>query len=155
MSRSLVSIIIPTYNRSAMLLRTLESVKRQGHREWEVIVIDDGSTDGTSRLFAPGVQDRRIQYLRQENAGVSAARNTGLRAAQGDFIAFLDSDDLWRPWKLEVQVTALQANPDVGMVWTDMEAIDSRDHVLLSNYLSTERHKSAGGSQKKEVLAYW
>jgi peptidoglycan/xylan/chitin deacetylase (PgdA/CDA1 family)/GT2 family glycosyltransferase len=135
MSRSLVSIIIPTYNRSAMLLRTLESVKRQRHREWEVIVIDDGSTDGTSRLFAPGVQDRRIQYLRQENAGVSAARNTGLRAAQGDFIAFLDSDDLWRPWKLEVQVTALQANPDVGMVWTDMEAIDSRDHVLWSHYL--------------------
>jgi peptidoglycan/xylan/chitin deacetylase (PgdA/CDA1 family)/GT2 family glycosyltransferase len=135
MSRALVSIIIPTYNRSEMLLRTLESVKRQTHREWEAIVIDDGSTDGTSRLFEPGVQDGRIRYIRQENAGVSAARNTGLRAAQGDFIAFLDSDDLWRPWKLEVQVTALQANPDVGMVWTDMEAIDSQDYVLLPHYL--------------------
>jgi len=135
MPRALVSIIIPTYNRSAMLLRTLESVKRQTHREWEAIVIDDGSTDGTSRLFEPGVQDRRIRDIRQENAGVSAARNSGLRAAHGDFIAFLDSDDLWRPWKLEVQVTALQANPDVGMVWTDMEAIDSRDNVLLSHYL--------------------
>ena len=130
----LVSIVIPTYNRGSKLRKTLESVLAQTHSDWEALVIDDGSTDDTPSLFT-GEQDSRIRYIRRPNGGVAAARNTGLQASKGDFIAFLDSDDLWRPWKLELQVQALRQNPDVGLVWTDMEAIDAEGRVLHSTYL--------------------
>ena len=135
MPQSFVSIIIPTYNRIAKLRRTLASVLQQTHSNWEAIVIDDGSTDGTEEFFRTSILDGRFRYIRQANGGVAAARNTGLAAARGDYIAFLDSDDLWRPWKLEVQVLAFQQNPDVGMIWTDMEAIDSNDQILRTTYL--------------------
>jgi glycosyltransferase involved in cell wall biosynthesis len=138
MSRQLVSVLVPTYNRADCLLETLDCVLAQTHTDWELIVIDDGSTDGTGDLVAAHLQgDARLRYIYQQNAGVSHARNTGLRAAKGDFIAFLDSDDRWQPWKLAAQLACMNERPEVGMVWTDMEAIDHTGAFLEARHLRT------------------
>ena len=113
----IVSIIIPTYNRAGLITETLKSVFAQTYKDYEVIVIDDGSTDNTEEVLAPYMD--RIRYIRQENAGVSVARNRGMLAATGEFIAFLDSDDLWYPEKLEKQVACMKEHPEIGMTYTD------------------------------------
>ena len=116
-SASSVSVVVPTFERAAMLPRALESVEEQTCPPGEVIVVDDGSTDGTGELARrrfPGVR-----YLRREHGGVSAARNTGIAAAGGEWVALLDSDDVWRPEKLERQLTALAAAPEHLVCHTD------------------------------------
>ena len=128
-----VSVVIPTYNRARKCLAAVESVLAQSHQDVEVLVIDDGSTDGTRELIS-GI-DRRVRYLSQQNAGVTVARNTGLRAASGDFVAFLDSDDTWMPWKLEAQLAVMRGFPDVGMTWTDMSAVDEDGNLLHRTYI--------------------
>lgn len=138
MSNALVSVIVPTYNRADCILETLETLRAQTHTHWELILVDDGSTDATcdlvTRFFG---EDTRLNYIYQQNAGVSHARNIGLKAANGDFIAFLDSDDLWKPWKLEAQLACMQAYPSVGMVWTDMETISADGTPLSDRHLRT------------------
>lgn len=103
-----VSVIIPTYNRSRSIESAIQSVLVQTYQDLEVIVVDDGSTDETRDLiFALMKEDQRIQYLKHDtNRGAQAARNTGIRAAQGDWIAFLDSDDRWLPYSLESRLAA-------------------------------------------------
>lgn len=104
----LVSVIIPTYNRAARVARAVLSVQRQTHTRLEIIVVDDASSDETPRVMA-NLNDQRLRYIRHEkNAGGSAARNTGIRAATGEFIAFLDDDDEWEPEKTEEQLKMLQ-----------------------------------------------
>jgi len=104
MNNSLVSIILPTYNRAAYLGRALESVLAQTYGNWECRIIDDGSTDDTEAVLAR-YDDPRIFYRRQENQGVSGARNTGIAECQGEVLALLDSDDEWLPRKLETQLS--------------------------------------------------
>lgn len=138
MSNDLVSVIVPTFNRADCILETLETLRAQTHTHWELVLVDDGSTDATRDLvtrFFDG--DSRLRYIYQQNAGVSHARNTGLKAAKGDFIAFLDSDDLWKPWKLEAQLACMRAYPHVGMVWTDMETISADGTPLSERHLRT------------------
>ncbi len=131
-----VSVIIPTYNRGYCLAATLHSLQRQTYRNWEALVIDDGSTDNTADLLARmRCEDDRIRYYQQSNQGVSSARNAGLRLADGDWIAFLDSDDTWQPWKLAAQVACLERLPEVGMVWTDMDAVDEKGVVISTRHL--------------------
>ena len=138
MNKSLVSVIVPTYNRAYCLTATLDSVLNQTHQHVEIVLIDDGSTDDTVELIAQKYGDEpRVRYIYQPNAGVVAARNHGLRIAQGDFIALLDSDDLWHPWKLEAQLAVMQARPEVGMVWTDMEAVNEAGEKISTAYLRT------------------
>ena len=108
-SPSEVSVVIPTYNRKGMVCRAIESVLGQTLRSSEIIVVDDGSTDGTEgALRAYG---NKINYVYQRNEGVSAARNCGLKASRGQLVAFLDSDDVWLPRMLQVQVPALDRHP--------------------------------------------
>ena len=111
-----VSVVIPTYNRRALLREAVESVLGQTYRDFELIVVDDGSTDGTAEAMRalPGVG-----YVRQDHRGVSAARNRGVRAGSGDLVAFLDSDDLWRPAKLERQVAFMDAHPEAQVCQTE------------------------------------
>lgn len=107
----LVSVIIPTYNRAASIVPAVESVLAQTYPEIEVIVVDDGSTDDTARVLESHLD--RIVFIRQSNAGPSAARNTGIRASKGEIVAFLDSDDLWLPDKIARQVALIEAGgPD-------------------------------------------
>jgi glycosyltransferase involved in cell wall biosynthesis len=121
-----VSVIIPTYCRAALLCEAIESVLRQDIDGCEIIVIDDGSTDDTRER----VRDfsGRVRYLHQENQGLSTARNTGIAAASGDYIAFLDDDDWWMPGKLALQLQILERLPDVAGVYSDFTIIrDSAD----------------------------
>ncbi len=113
-----VSVIIPTYNRGGWVTEAIDSVlaQRETFADFETIVVDDGSTDDTQdRLFSYG---NRIRVIRQENAGVSAARNAGIRAAAGDLLAFLDSDDYWLPGKLSAQVRFFHENPAAAVCQT-------------------------------------
>lgn len=97
-----VSVIIPTYNRAKFVTKAIDSVLAQTYSDYEIIVVDDGSTDNTREVLGPYMD--KIIYIYQENAGVSAARNTGIRVASGQWIAFLDSDDIWFPDKLSCQM---------------------------------------------------
>jgi glycosyltransferase involved in cell wall biosynthesis len=112
---SLVSVIIPTHNRAALLAEAIDSVLQQTFSDFELIIVDDGSTDDTPQVVA-AYDDPRIVYIRQDGQERGAARNRGVAAAHGEFITFLDDDDWFLPHKLAVQVPYLQANPEVGMV---------------------------------------
>lgn len=112
-----VSVIIPTYNRAHLIVEALESVFAQTYADFEVIVVDDGSTDDTEEILAP-YRDR-IRYIKQENAGVSAARNHGIFEAKGEYIAFLDSDDIWFPEKLEKQMRFFENHPNCSFLCSD------------------------------------
>lgn len=117
-SRDLVSVVIPTYNRCSKVLEAIESACNQTYSNIEVIVVDDASTDDTEHAIAT-LNDDRIQYVKhRSNHGVSAARNTGIRLSHGKYIAFLDSDDLWRSSKLERQVNLFETTElkNVGVV---------------------------------------
>jgi GT2 family glycosyltransferase len=113
----MVSVVIPTYNRAHLIGRALGSVAAQTRPAEEIIVVDDGSTDGTAEAVAKMAAGVRV--LRQEHAGVSAARNRGIAAARGEWIAFLDSDDVWLPRKLERQVDFVGAHPGAEACQTD------------------------------------
>lgn len=119
----MLSVIIPTYNRSALLLEALDSVlnqtywKRHPEKPYEVIIVDDGSTDDTRRTLSPFAG--KIRYHYQDHRGVSTARNQGLKLAEGDFIAFLDSDDLWKEEKVNIQMNYLESFPQVSVCCTE------------------------------------
>jgi glycosyltransferase involved in cell wall biosynthesis len=113
----MTSIIIPTFNRAAFLREAIDSVLAQTEQDFELLVVDDGSTDQTRELVAE--YGNRIRYLFQNNRGVSAARNLGIRQTSGKLVAFLDSDDLWLPPKLAKQVQWMAANPNIMLCHTD------------------------------------
>lgn len=125
----LVSVVIPTYNRARLVCEAVETVLAQTYRNFEIIVVDDGSTDETEEAL--GRYEGRIKYFYQENRGLSAARNTGIRNSTGCYIALLDSDDLWRQDKLALQVDYLNKHDDCGLVYTDMELLIAREGVLI------------------------
>lgn len=112
-----VSVIIPTYNRARLVQESIDSVLQQSFRDFEIIVIDDGSTDDTEQVLQRF--SSQIRYIKQGNRGLNAARNRAIDLSQGEYIAFLDSDDLWRRFKLEVDVSVLDSYPDVGFVFSD------------------------------------
>jgi glycosyltransferase involved in cell wall biosynthesis len=120
-----VSVIIPSYNAMAYLPETLESVLRQTFTDFEALIINDGSSDNIVE-WVSGVKDTRVKLISQENQGLPGARNTGIAHAQGEYIAFLDADDLWEPTKLEKQVRYLDENPAVGLVHTPMLLVDAQ-----------------------------
>ena len=111
----LITVIIPVYNGGRYLRPALESVFAQTYRPFEVIVIDDGSTDDSAEI-AQSFPD--VHYIHQPNQGVAVARNNGIAAARGEFFAFLDQDDLWTPEKLKLQIAHMQSHPDVGYTLT-------------------------------------
>lgn len=112
-----VSVVIPTYNRARLVMEAVDSVLEQSFRDFELVVIDDGSTDGTAERLAP--YGDRIRLCRQENRGASAARNAGIRRARGRYICFLDSDDLWLKDKLQAQMDLVVRDPLVKVCHTE------------------------------------
>lgn len=115
-----VSIIIPCYNYGEFLVETLASLIHQSHQNWEAIVVDDGSTDNTESILHPLLKkEKRILFFKQKNKGVSAARNLGLQYVSGDFVQFLDADDLLSPHKISLQLEYFRQNPNVDICYTD------------------------------------
>lgn len=129
--KNLVSIIMPTYNCGAFIGETLESVLAQTYENWELIIVDDCSGDNTSEIVAEYAQkDSRIHYhLLQENSGAAVARTTAMGLAKGNYMAFLDSDDIWLPEKLEKQLKFMQEN-DYAFTCTAYEQIDEAGNSL-------------------------
>lgn len=118
-SGPMVSVIIPAYNCENFLSQAIDSVLQQTYENVELIVVDDGSRDNTATVA--GKYENRLKYIHQQNGGVSKARNTGLRHATGEYVAFLDSDDVWDKMKLECQIHALEKNKDIDWIFCDFK----------------------------------
>ncbi len=120
----LVSIITPSYNTASYIASTIESVLNQTYVNWEMIIVDDCSTDNTDDVVAMYLHDKRIKYLKnKKNSGAAVARNYALREAKGKWIAFLDSDDIWLPQKLEIQISFMKKN-NYAFSYTNYSQID-------------------------------
>jgi glycosyltransferase involved in cell wall biosynthesis len=132
---SKISVIIPTYNRAHLLNRTIQSVLNQTFHDLEIIIVDDASTDGTEELIK-NFNDSRILYFRHEkNKGGSATRNTGIKHASGEFVAFLDSDDEWLPEKLEKQMEIFDKAPKtLGVVYTAFRYEGGKSRITIPKY---------------------
>ena len=143
----LVSIIMPAFNASKTIFDSINSVQSQTYQNWEMIIIDDGSTDNTKDIITPFLSDYRIKYLRQLNSGPSIARNNGINKAKGKYLAFLDSDDIWKPNKLELQLNHFIRNPNCCLIHTNYSTFESntqnskpfRQTPWFSNWDENER----------------
>ncbi len=142
-----VSIIIPAYNAMVYLLDTLQSALGQTFSDFEVLIINDGSSDSIVE-WAAQIRDPRVQLISQENQGLSGARNTGIWRSQGEYLAFLDADDIWEPTKLEKQVACLDRNPSVGLVSSWVSCIDDKGNWIES----PQTPKSRGDELKRDLF---
>lgn len=132
MEREKVSIIIPTYNRAYCIERSIRSVLAQTYQEFELLIVDDGSSDNTQDVVN-SIGDERIRYIKMpENKGVAAARNEGIRQASYEYIAFQDSDDVWKPDKLEKQIQALSKNPQAGLIYCAYECYEEDGSIGIT-----------------------
>ena len=148
MTQPLVSVIIPAYNSGPYLAETLDSVLCQTYRCREVIIVDDGSTDDTPERVE--LYRSSVVYIRQGNSGAGAARNAGLQAASGDYIAFLDHDDLWLPEKLEIQLEVAAKHPESGLVVCDGVEFDG-ERILSPRLLRGPLAKQLMDSSDGEI----
>src|SRR5688572_5722307 len=123
-----ISVVVPAFNCAPYIGRALESVLRQVDSSVEVIVVDDGSTDGTATVLADYIP--RIRVIRQHNQGVAAARNHAIAEARGTWIAFLDSDDVWRGDRLRVGRAICAAAPNAALVFSSFSLVDEQDRCL-------------------------
>lgn len=123
-----VSVIIPTHNRGKFLRRTIDSVLKQTYKKYEIIVVDDGSTDNTREIVQ--TYGKKVRYIYQKNAGPSAARNKGIKNARGKYIAFLDSDDEFLPDKLKIQMKYLEEHPKCSFLYSYYYNVDKKGRVL-------------------------
>lgn len=150
----LFSVVIPTFNRRELLRRTLESLRAQTFTDYETIVVDDGSTDGTREYLKQ--HEGILRAIYQSNAGPGAARNTGAAQARGRYLAFLDSDDLWFPWTLATFAKVIEAGAPALLVARYFDLTDERQlldvretglqHRRFDDYFSSSRHPIAVGS---------
>ena len=128
--RPLVSVVIPVFNGASFVARAVDSVRAQTCKDWEIIVVDDGSTDNTQAVLSGFPRSSGIVCLHQKNTGPAQARNFGIQSARGEYIAFLDCDDLWFPDKLEAQLAILRGNPQTGLVHSNYEVIGPHGQVI-------------------------
>lgn len=133
----LVSIIIPIHNQVDFLKKAIESVLNQIYQNFEVIIVNDGSTDQTREMVF-SFKDERVIYLWQENKGAALARNTGIEKAKGKYIAFLDADDLWLPEKLQKQVEFMEKNPEIGLLGTACVQVNEKGEKIKEKIFPTE-----------------
>jgi glycosyltransferase involved in cell wall biosynthesis len=145
-----VSIIIPTYNRSNFMLECLDSIWKQTYNNYEVIIVDDGSTDNTRDILKASIQDNRIIYFYQKNQGAARARNKGIESASGKFITFLDSDDCFLPNKLLNQIKYFEKFPDANIVHSNFYKFDQD-----GNNLGIRNTSFFSGDIYPSILLYW
>ncbi|MBE9042396.1 glycosyltransferase [Oscillatoriales cyanobacterium LEGE 11467] len=129
----IVSVVIPTYNSDRYIAAAIDSVLAQTYPHWEILVVDDGSQDRTQQILQPIVREvgDRLRYIYQTNQGVSAARNRGIEAARGEFVAFLDADDIFLPDKLAAQIEVFAVQTQLGMVHSGWRRVDAVGKPLL------------------------
>ena len=147
-----VSVLIPVYNRRQYIADAIQSVLAQDYDDLEIIVVDDGSTDNLEEVLAPF--SSLIRYIKTENQGVAAARNVGMQTARGEYIAYLDSDDLYYPFKVRLQVQLLDEKPDIGMVYSEFSAFS--DDGFWDEFHLHQYHASAyqrGGVHYKHLFS--
>ena len=133
-----VSVIIPTYNSAQYIRKAVQSVFDQTYKDYEVIVVDDGSTDNTREIIKQ--YEGRIKYFFQENKGSALARNQAIKLSQGELIAFLDSDDTWLPHKLKTQMNYLSEHPDVALIHSNISFMQDNQLISFKKAIA-ERHK--------------
>ena len=143
-----LSAIIPAYNSQDYILDAIHSIQNQTHPVDEIIVIDDGSTDHTQQILQN--QTSNIKYIKQGNQGPSVARNTGIKAAQGDWIAFLDADDQWTPDKIEKQLIILEKHPELHLISGDMQEIGIANEIITQSVLA--KHNQLRPFQNNQSL---
>ena len=146
-ARPRVSIITPTFNRAQFILQAVNSVLNQSYPNFELLIVDDGSTDDTKIRLDTALKDPRVHYFYQSNQGQSVARNLALSRASGDLICFLDSDDYWVEDKLEKQVSHLAEHPEVDVVYGDIISVDEHDREI-----SRENMKRYSGNIAKYMV---
>lgn len=142
----LVSVIIPVYNGEKYIDSAINSVLKQDYSNIEIIVVDDGSFDNTKAVIK--TYKNKVKYFYKKNGGVASARNYGLKVANGEFIAFLDCDDLYTEDKVSKQVEVLLENPSLGFVYNDIDVIDHDKRILYT--LKSEKEFE----NRKDMLAY-
>lgn len=147
MSTPLVSVIIPAYNSAKYITDTINSVLQQSIADFEIIVVDDGSTDHLKEVLTPFIAKNQIKYIPQANQGVSVARNQGYKSSQGNYIAFLDADDVWLPDNLEAKLNKFKSG-DFGLVHADAFVIDERSCPLEQTLAGKE------GNLLEDMLAW-
>ena len=167
MQNSLVTVIIPAYNCANCISYAIESVLNQTHKRYELIIVDDGSTDNTSEIVLK--YKDKIKYVYQDNGGVSRARNTGIKISNGEYIGFLDADDVWDNNKLEIQLKAFGIQPDVGLIFSDFrqtinnKVLNDRHYEDTFNIFKEYNYKicklfdykSSIVLTDKEIMYYW
>lgn len=138
--KSIVSVIIPTYNSVSFVMEAIDSVLNQTFKDVEILVVDDGSKDETRKVLSEKYGSS-IQYFYKENGGVSSARNYGIERAKGKYIALLDADDVWLPDKLEKQVNLLESNEDIGLCYTGAIKVD--EQLSFKEYIDAKDYEDA------------
>ncbi|CAD0226083.1 glycosyltransferase [Planktothrix agardhii 1806] len=141
-----ISVIIPVYNGEKTIQKTIESVLQQTWQDFELIVINDGSQDATLEILS-SIQDPRLRILSYSNAGLASSRNRGITEATGEYISFLDADDLWTPDKLEAQFQALEEHPEAAVAYSWTDYIDQS-----SQFLHSGRHITINGNVYQHLL---
>ena len=145
-----VSVVIPTFNCAAYLPLAIDSVLKQSYKDLEILVVDDGSTDGTVDQISHYA--KHIRYLYQENEGASTARNRALEMSTGEYIAYLDADDVWYPQKLERQVEYLDRDTECGLVHSEVCVIDEQDEILHHQFNAETARSVPQGSCLLQLL---
>lgn len=146
----MVSVIIPAFNTEKYISQAIESVLNQTYQNFELIVVNDGSTDRTEKVIKKYFN--RISYIYQTNKGVAAARNVGISASKGEYIAFLDSDDIWLPEKLELQVDYLSTHLDTDLVYADYATFDNGGGILEENFALSRQLPRPSGYIFQELI---
>jgi len=144
----IVSVVIPTYQYAGFVGEAIDSVLAQTYTDYELILVDDGSTDGTREVVA-AAYGNQIKYIYQDNRGLAAARNTGIRASKGEYLSFIDADDVWLPNKLELEVEFLDTHPSVSMVCSNYTYFGSRGRQKKTGF---EGVPLAFGYGQKEIF---
>jgi glycosyltransferase involved in cell wall biosynthesis len=145
-----VSVIIPSFNCARYVGRAIESVLTQTYRDYEIIVVDDGSTDGTAETVSR-YRDK-VRYFYQANSGVSSARNLALKVSSGAFVAYLDADDLWNPEKLDRQMQFFDAHPECGLLHSDVSVIDEEDRIVHARFNAETARRVPQGHCTHDLL---
>ncbi|MDE2222744.1 MAG: glycosyltransferase family 2 protein [Candidatus Omnitrophica bacterium] len=144
-----VSVIIPAYNAAAFIAQTIESVLAQTYKNIEVIAVDDGSTDNTRQVTA---QYKSVRYIYKKNGGPASARNTGIETSKGDYLAFLDADDIWEREKISRQIDCFKNNPALGLVYTAVNVIDEQGNFVRPKFSGNLSGRAFNGLFRKNHL---